>query len=208
MSFYEQLFDNNKKWAAEKLNEDEKFFENMAKGQEPPLLWIGCADSRVPANLITGTDAGDVFVHRNVANMIVHTDLNMLTVLDYAVNVLKVKHVIVCGHHGCGGVLAAMSNKQYGLIDNWLRSIKDVYAMHEETLDAITDVTERGKKFVQLNAIEQVKNLAKTSIIQSSWKNNSGLQLHAWVFDLESGLVTDLEADMSDSSKLPEVNRL
>ena len=151
MNFYDQLIENNRKWVASKLQEDPEYFTSLANGQKPPLLWIGCADSRVPANEITGTKPGEVFVHRNIANMVVHTDMNMLSVLDYAVNVLRVKHVIVCGHYGCGGLEAAMGHKQFGLIDNWLRHIKDVYRMYSKELDKIEDTQERLRRFVEVN---------------------------------------------------------
>lgn len=166
--FYKSLLDNNKNWVASQLATDPEYFEDMAKGQNPPILWIGCADSRVPASQVTGTKPGEIFEHRNIANMIVHSDMNMLSVLDYGVNMLEVSHVIVCGHYGCGGILAAMSNKQFGLIDNWLRDIKDVYRTHHVELDAIEDKTERANRFVELNVVEQVFDLCKTSIIQNA----------------------------------------
>ena len=162
---YDNLLKWNKEWVEETLKEDVDYFKKLAKGQSPPILWIGCADSRVPANQITGTNPGDIFVHRNIANMVIHTDMNMLCVLDYAVSVLKVKHVIVCGHYGCGGVLAAMSHKQYGLIDNWLRHIKDVYRTYASELDLLKNEEERGKRLVELNVVENVYNLCKTSEI-------------------------------------------
>ncbi|NQW79056.1 MAG: carbonic anhydrase, partial [Chitinophagaceae bacterium] len=167
---YKKLLDNNKKWVKEQLVLDPQYFENLAKGQTPEYLWIGCSDSRVPANTITGTDPGEMFVHRNIANMVVHTDMNMLSVISYAVQVLKVKHIIVCGHYGCGGILAAIGNKQVGLIDNWLRHIKDVYRYHHKELDAIADENERAKRFVEVNVMEQVHDLGKTSIVQNAWK--------------------------------------
>ena len=204
-SLIEQLIDNNKAWAKSITEQNPEFFKESAKGQAPPILWIGCADSRVPANEIIGKGPGEVFVHRNVANMVVHTDMNMLTVLDYAVNVLKVKHVIVCGHYGCGGVLAAMSNKQFGLIDNWLRNIKDVYRLHQEELDAIKDDEERGRRYVELNVIEQVYDLGKTSIIQNSWRTRQAPTIHGWVYELANGLIHDLNVNISDNSNLSEV---
>jgi carbonic anhydrase len=202
---YDQLIENNKQWVQKKLNEDADFFKKLAAGQKPPILWIGCADSRVPANEITGTNPGEVFVHRNIANMVVHTDMNMLSVLDYAVNVLKVQHVIVCGHYGCGGVLAAMSNQQFGLIDNWLRHIKDVYRFHQKELDAIKDEDARGRRFVELNVIEQVNDLSKTSIIQNAWKAGDGPMVHGWVYELSNGLIQDLNVSVSDSDSLEKV---
>ncbi|RZJ28174.1 MAG: carbonate dehydratase, partial [Flavobacterium sp.] len=194
--FYKQILDNNKEWVEKTLSKDPNYFEHLAKEQKPPLLWIGCSDSRVPANEIIGAKPGDVFVHRNIANMVVHSDMNMLSVLDYAVNVLKVKHVIVCGHYGCGGVKAAMGNSSIGIIDNWIRHIKDVYRLHHTYLDSIMDENERFKKFVELNAKEQVFDLAKTSIVQSAWKSGQELTLHGWVYGLNSGYVTDLNVNL------------
>ena len=193
---YLKLLDNNKKWVQKMLEKNPDFFTNLLGVQTPEYLWIGCSDSRVPANEITGTQPGEVFVHRNIANMVVHTDMNMLSVLDYGVNVLHVKHVIVCGHYGCGGVLAAMGNKQFGLIDNWLRHIKDVYDKHRKELDAITDENERGRRFVELNVIEQVLDLSKTSIIQNSWQNHKRPSIHGWVYDLGTGIIKDLNVLM------------
>jgi carbonic anhydrase len=206
--FYKKILDNNKKWVESQLALDKDYFKDLAKGQQPPLLWIGCSDSRVPANEIIGAKPGEVFVHRNIANMVIHSDMNMLSVLDYAVNVLKVKHVIVCGHYGCGGVKAAMGNQSIGLIDNWIRHIKDVYRLHEHYLDTIEDEEERFNKFVELNAQEQVFDLAKTSIVQNAWRNGQELSLHGWTYGLNSGYVTDLGVNMSSNSELDEVYRL
>ncbi|WP_136668491.1 carbonate dehydratase [Flavobacterium sp. H122] len=206
--FYKKILDNNKKWVNDKLNQDPNFFEDLAKGQTPPLLWIGCSDSRVPANEITGTKAGEVFVHRNIANMVVHSDMNMLSVLDYAVNVLKIRHIIVCGHYGCGGVKAAMGNGSYGVIDNWIRHIKDSYRFNKEKLVAIENEDERFNRFVELNVKEQVLNLAKTSIVQTAWKNGQELSLHGWVYGLNSGYVTDLEVNFSKNDDLHEMYQL
>ncbi len=206
--FYKKILDNNKKWVETSLASDPNFFADLAKGQTPPLLWIGCSDSRVPANEIVGAKPGEVFVHRNIANMVVHTDMNMLSVLDYAVNVLKVKHVIVCGHYGCGGVKAAMGNQSIGIIDNWIRHIKNVYRLHNTYLDSIQDETERFNTFVELNVKEQVFDLAKTSIVQGAWKNNQDLTLHGWVYGLNSGFVTDLNVNISSENDLDEVYQL
>jgi carbonic anhydrase len=202
---YKKLLNNNKKWVVKQLKTDPNYFEDLAKGQSPEYLWIGCSDSRVPANEITGTKPGEIFVHRNIANMVVHTDMNMLSVLSYAVEVLKVKHVIVCGHYGCGGVLAAMGNKQYGLIDNWLRHIKDVYRLHATQLDAIEDATQRGRRFVELNVMEQVLDLTKTSIVQNAWKNKQPLHLHGWVYDIHDGNIKDLEVTIKSAEDLHAV---
>ncbi len=203
--FYKQLIENNREWVSSKLNEDADFFKRLASGQKPPLFWIGCADSRVPANEITGTQAGEVFVHRNIANMVVHSDMNMLSTLDYAVNVLKVQHVIVCGHYGCGGVAAAMGNDQFGLIDNWLLHIKDVYRLHQTELDDITDKDERSKRFVELNVIEQVYDLGHTSIVQNAWRDRQRPHLHGWVYDINNGLIKDLGVNVSDNNAFREV---
>ncbi|WP_353084690.1 carbonate dehydratase [Flavobacterium sp.] len=206
--FYKKILDNNKKWVENQLALDPEYFKDLAKGQQPPLLWIGCSDSRVPANEIIGAKPGEVFVHRNIANMVIHSDMNMLSVLDYAVNVLKVKHVIVCGHYGCGGVKAAMGNQSIGLIDNWIRHIKDVYRLHEHYLDTIKDEEERFNKFVEVNAQEQVFDLAKTSIVQNAWRNGQELTLHGWTYGLNSGYVTDLGVNMSSNEDLDEVYQL
>ena len=206
--FYKKIIENNKKWVEDQLVNDKEYFKDLAKGQQPPLLWIGCSDSRVPANEIIGAKPGEVFVHRNIANMVVHTDMNMLSVLDYAVNVLKVSHVIVCGHYGCGGVKAAMGNQSIGLIDNWIRHIKDVYRLHEEYLNSIKDDDDRFNKFVEINVQEQVFDLAKTSIVQNAWRNGQNLTLHGWAYGLNSGYVTDLGVNMSSNNELDEVYRL
>jgi carbonic anhydrase len=189
MKSYDKLLLENKAWAAEKLMEDPHFFKRLADLQTPEFLWIGCSDSRVPANEITGTKPGEIFVHRNVANMVVHTDLNLLTVLDYAVNHLKIKHIIVCGHYGCGGVKASMTNHNFGIINKWLRNIKDVYRFHQEEVDQIKDEDDRINRMVELNVQEQVMNLAKTSIVQKAWKNSKSPDLHGWVYGLKDGLI-------------------
>ena len=206
--FYKKIIENNKKWVEEKLQISPEYFNNLAEGQQPPLLWIGCSDSRVPANEIIGAEPGEVFVHRNIANMVIHTDMNMLSVLDYAVNALKVKHVIVCGHYGCGGVKAAMGNSSIGVIDNWVRHIKDVYRFHQNELDNILDEKDRFNKFVELNVKEQVFDLAKTSIVQSAWKNGQELSIHGWVYGLNSGYVTDLGVNFSCDKDLDDVYQL
>jgi carbonic anhydrase len=206
--FYNKILERNKKWVEETLALDPNYFKDLAKGQSPPLLWIGCSDSRVPANEIIGAKPGETFVHRNIANMVIHSDMNMLSVLDYAVNVLKVKHVLVCGHYGCGGIKAAMGNDSVGIIDNWIRHIKDVYRLHKDELDAIEVETERFNRFVELNVIEQVFDLAKTSIVQSAWKNGQELSLHGWVYGLNSGFVTDLNVNFSCDRDLDDVYQL
>lgn len=202
------LLENNKNWVASKLAIDPSYFDKLSNSQNPEYLWIGCSDSRVPANQITGTLPGDIFVHRNIANMVVHSDMNMLSVLSYAVEVLKVKHIIVCGHYGCGGVLAAMQNKQFGLIDNWLRHIKDVYRYHHKELDAIADETQRARRFVEVNVMEQVHDLCKTSIVQNAWKNNQPLHVHGWVYDIRDGIIKDLNVSFTCTKDLHKVYHL
>ena len=205
---YKRLIENNKNWVADQLQLDPAFFEKLSKGQSPEYLWIGCSDSRVPAESITGTDPGEMFVHRNIANMVVHSDMNMLSVLSYAVDVLKVKHIIVCGHYGCGGVMAAMKNQQFGLIDNWLRHIKDVYRFHNKELDAIQDETLRARRFVELNVQEQVHDLGKTSIVQNAWKRDQPLHLHGWAYDIHDGLIHDLGVNFTCTKDLHSVYHL
>ena len=205
---YLRLLENNKNWVREQLELDPDFFERLSKGQSPEYLWIGCSDSRVPANQITGTDPGEVFVHRNIANMVVHSDMNMLSVLSYAVDVLKVKHIIVCGHYGCGGVIAAMKNQQFGLIDNWLRHIKDVYRYHHVELDAIKDEDLRARRLVEVNVQEQVHDLGKTSIVQNAWKRNQPLHIHGWVYDIKDGLINDLKVTFTCTKDLHKVYHL
>jgi len=207
-NFYKSLLDNNKVWVSKNLEKDPDFFNRLAEGQQPPLLWIGCSDSRVPANEIIGAQPGEVFVHRNIANMVIHTDMSMLSVLDYAVNVLNVKHIIVCGHYGCGGVQAAMSNKHIGLIDNWIRHIKDVYRHHATELNAIAAEKDRFNRFVELNVEEQVFDLAKTSIVQGAWKKKKELHIHGWVYDIADGLINDLEVTIRNNETLGEVYKL
>ena len=205
---YLKLLDNNKKWVADQLSIDPSYFDKLAQSQHPEYLWIGCSDSRVPANQITGTQPGDVFVHRNIANMVIHSDMNMLSVLSYAVEVLKVKHIIVCGHYGCGGVMAAMENKQFGLIDNWLRHIKDVYRLHYKELNIIQDKKQKADRLVELNVIEQVQDLGKTSIVQNAWKREQPLHLHGWVYDVKDGLIKDLDVNFKGTDDLHSVFHL
>ncbi|MBC6111614.1 carbonic anhydrase [Pedobacter fastidiosus] len=193
----ETLLQGNKDWVEEMIQTDPEYFNILSAGQTPPVLWIGCSDSRVPANQITNTMPGDVFVHRNIANVVVHTDMNLLSVLDYSVNVLKVKHVIVCGHYGCGGVKAALGNKQVGIIDNWLRNIRDVYRMHDKEMNTIQDPEQKFDRLVELNAIEGAANVMNTSIIQNAWSNGQELSVHAWVYSLKTGLIKDLNVTSS-----------
>jgi len=192
MKAYEKLLLENKVWAAEKLVDNPNYFNRLAHIQTPEFLWIGCSDSRVPANEITGTQPGEIFVHRNIANMVVHTDLNLLSVLQYAVEVLKVKHIIVCGHYGCGGVKAAFSQKSLGMINKWLRNIKDVYRLHYDEIQAFETEDLKINRLVELNVMEQVMNLAKTSIVQTAWKNEQKPHLHGWVYGLENGIINPI----------------
>ncbi|MFN8350010.1 MAG: carbonate dehydratase [Flavobacteriales bacterium] len=206
MQSYQRLLLNNKVWAEDTVQKDPDFFHRLEKVQRPEFLWIGCSDSRVPANEITGTQPGEIFVHRNIANMVVHTDLNMLSVLQYAVEVLKVKHVIVCGHYGCGGVQAAMTHQSMGLINKWLRNIKDVYRLHKAEVDAQPDEQSRLDRMVELNVQEQVFDLMKTSIIQRAWKERGGPYLHGWVYRLSDGLVHTV-CDVEPGSEIDPIYR-
>ncbi|MGL4347010.1 MAG: carbonic anhydrase [Chitinophagaceae bacterium] len=204
MEYYKKLLDQNKEWVKQQLAIDPEVFNNLSKGQAPPVLWIGCSDSRVPANQITGTMPGEIFVHRNIANVVVHSDMNMLSVLDYAVNHLKVSHVIVCGHYNCGGVNAAMSNKDYGIINNWLLHLKDVYRIYQQELDAILDEEQRGRRFVELNVKEQVYNLLKTSIIQQAWNDTQLPYIHGWVYDIKTGIIKDLDITSNNQQNITD----
>ena len=208
MQVYNSLLKGNRQWVKEMTDKDPNFFSSLVASQTPEVLWIGCSDSRVPANQITGTQPGDIFVHRNIANMVVHSDMNLLSVLDYSVNVLKVKHVIVCGHYGCGGVKAAMGNGQNGIVDNWLRNIKDVYRLYSDELDAIENENDRFKRLVELNVAEQVFNVSKTSIIQNNWKDRNYPVIHGWVYSLETGLIKDLEVSIDNQRDLPPIFRM
>ncbi|HMI03785.1 MAG TPA: carbonic anhydrase [Pedobacter sp.] len=205
---YEGLLQGNKDWVANTLKEDPDFFKRLSAGQTPPVLWIGCSDSRVPANQITNTMPGDIFVHRNIANVVTHTDMNLLSVLDYSVNVLKVKHIIVCGHYGCGGVNAALGDKQVGLIDNWLRNIKDVYRMHEREMSTIKDPQRKSDRLVELNAIEGAANIMSTSIVQNAWAAGQELSVNAWVYSLSTGLIKDLNVSASNADDVSPVFKM
>ena len=210
MESYQRLLLANKNWAAQKLQVNPEYFEKLSENQTPEFLWIGCADSRVPADQVTGTQPGEIFVHRNVANLVVHTDLNMLSVLQYAVEVLKVKHILVVGHYQCGGVKAAMTNKDYGLINKWLRNIKDVYVKHQPELDEITDEDSKFDRMVELNVMEQAYNLAKTTIVQKAWHTTDGdyPQIHGWVLDLHTGLIKSMiEIKPGETDKIEEIYR-
>lgn len=195
---YEQLLANNRRWVDEQLALDPDHFERLARGQSPAHLFIGCSDSRVNANELVGTHAGQLFIHRNIANLVVHTDMNLMSVLQFAVEVLEVEHVIVCGHYGCGGVAAAVDGTYHGLIDKWLRTIKDVYRIYHHELDAIEDPTRRHERLVELNVREQVYRLASTSFVQRRWGDDIAAHVHGWVYDIRQGVLTDLEIDPAD----------
>lgn len=202
---FKKILDGNREWMEFVKNDTSGRFQQLAKGQNPQILWIGCADSRVPANELTGNKPGEVFVHRNIANMCVHSDMNMLSVLDYAVNVLKVKHIIVAGHYGCGGVAAALSRRQFGIIDNWLCHIKDVYRIHAKEIDAIADMEKKADRLVELNVKEQVFNLCTTSIVQNAWKERDDLAIHGMVINIATGELIDTGNTFTNNSDLGEV---
>jgi carbonic anhydrase len=206
MKEYKKLLLSNKAWASERLDVDAHYFDDLSKDQNPLFLWIGCADSRVPAEEITHADPGEIFVHRNVANMVVHTDMNLLSVLQYAVEVLKIRHIIVCGHYNCGGVKAAMTNKDFGLINKWLRNIKEVYEKHYVELQAIENEQSRFNALVELNVKEQIQNLAKTTIVQKAWKNDQLPHLHGWVFDIHKGEIKEIINISAGEWKSPVFN--
>lgn len=205
MKYLPELFEANARWAEEMRAVDPGFFAGLAALQSPAYLWIGCSDSRVPANQITGLKPGEVFVHRNVANVVVHTDLNCLSVMQYAIEVLKVQHIIVCGHYGCGGVRAALEGPSHGLIDNWLRHIEDIRDWHNDFLTALPDDTTRWRALCELNVIEQVRNVARTTLVGDAWKRGQSLVLHGWIYGLEDGHLRDLETTLESGSMLDQV---
>ena len=195
------LFESNRAWARSIREHDPEFFQKLARQQNPNYLWIGCSDSRVPANQIVGLLPGELFVHRNVANVVVHTDLNCLSVMQFAVDVLKVQHIIVCGHYGCAGVKAALCQENLGLVDNWLRHVQDVREKHEAELAKISDVTQRHNRLCELNVSEQVVNVSQTSIVRDAWKRGQSLAIHGWIYGLQDGLLRDLDTTVADKSK-------
>lgn len=203
---YQKLLSGNKEWVKEKLLEDKNFFQRHSEGQTPNFLWIGCSDSRVHPGELTNTEKGEIFVHRNIANMVVHTDLNLMSVLQYAVEVLHVKHVIVCGHYGCGGVLASMDGKDRGLVNKWLRNIKEVHFKYKEELSKISDIQQKQDRLVELNVIDQVYNLAESTIIQKAWKNRK-VKIHGWVYDMKTGFIKELDTLVDDPENLHEIFR-
>jgi len=192
MQLLNQLFENNRAWAADMTRQDPDFFRRLAAQQSPEYLWIGCADSRVPANQIVGLLAGEMFVHRNVANVVVHTDLNCLSAIQYAVEALLVKHIIICGHYGCGGVLAALQDKNLGLIDNWLRHVQDVRVHHRAEIDALNTEAEQHARLCELNVIEQVNNVKQTTVVRDAWARGQSVTVHGWIYSLNDGLIRDL----------------
>lgn len=206
MDEYKKLLLGNKAWVAEKLAVSTDFFERTATTQSPTYMWIGCSDSRVPAEDVTGSEPGELFVHRNIANLVIHTDFNVMSVVQFAVEVLEVKHIIVCGHYGCGGVYNAMSNRSFGLINKWLRHIKDVYRNHRRDLETIGDQTRRLEKLVEYNVAEQVRNLAETSIVQQAWAKHQRPYLHGWVYDMRTGGLKEL-ALMKPGAEIEDIYR-
>ena len=206
MQLYHQVFENNKKWVATKLEQDQDFFEKLAKDQRPEFLYIGCADSRVPANEIMGLEPGDIFVHRNIANLVVNTDLNVQSVINYAVVYLRVRYIVVCGHYGCGGVKAAMQSQDLGILNPWLRNIRDVYRLHQDQLDAIPDEHERYNRLVELNVQEQCINVVKIASVQKRYYTEQHPTVHGWVYDLHNGLLKDLNLDME--AEISKIRRI
>jgi carbonic anhydrase len=208
MRILENLFDSNKKWAKKIKETDPDFFAKLSRQQNPEYLWIGCSDSRVPSNQIVGMMPGEIFVHRNIANVVIHTDLNCLSVIQFAVEVLKVKHIIVCGHYGCGGIKAALGKESYGLIDTWLRHIKDVYRYHQDKLDAIKDEQERLNLLCELNVIEQVANVCHTSIVQKAWESGQELSVHGWIYSIEDGILKNLDVCVDGACEISDTYRV
>jgi carbonic anhydrase len=202
MRILKNLFDNNRAWAAEMTRQDPDFFRRLARQQAPRYLWIGCSDSRVPANQIVGLLPGEMFVHRNVANVVVHTDLNCLSAIHFAVEFLKVEHIIVCGHYDCGGVLAALRDDKLGLADNWLRHVQDVRSKHQAQLDNLPEAA-RQQRLCELNAIEQAINVSKTTVVRDAWSRGQSLAIHSWVYDLRDGLLRDLDMCITNESEIP-----
>jgi carbonic anhydrase len=202
---FQRLIDGNRQWVKDMEEQKPGFFKKLAAGQNPEFLWIGCSDSRVPTNEVTNTLPGEIFVHRNIANLVINTDMNLMSVLQYAVEILKVKHILVVGHYGCGGVLAAMGSKKLGLIDNWIRNIKDVYTIHQEEISLIPTDKDRFNRLVELNVIEQVKNLAKTSVVQEAWSKGEYPIIHGIVYDVADGILKELNVRMKEQTDLNEI---
>lgn len=208
MRVLNNLFERNKIWAEKIKKSDPDFFKKLSTQQNPEILWIGCSDSRVPANEIVNLMPGEIFVHRNIANIVIHTDLNCLSVIHYAVEVLKVKHIIVCGHYGCGGIRSALDNREHGLIDNWLRHIKDVHRFHQEKIDALHDQNEKINLLCELNVIEQVANVCHTTIVQNAWKSGQELSVHGWIYSIENGILKDLDVCITGLDEISLTHRI
>ena len=208
MRVLKSIFDENRKWAENIKKSNPEFFLNLSKQQNPEYLWIGCSDSRVPANIITGLPPGSIFVHRNIANVVIHTDLNCLSVLQFAVDVLKIKHIIVCGHYGCGGIKAALENKQHGLIDNWLRHIKDIYRYHDAKLNTIADEQIKFNLLCELNVIEQVANVCHTTIVQNAWRLGRELAVHGWIYGVDDGILRDLDVCITSLDEISHIHKM
>ena len=208
MQILKHLFENNRKWSESRVQQDPEFFRRLSAQQSPEYLWIGCSDSRIPANQVIGLEPGEVFVHRNVANLVVNTDFNCLSVIQFAVEILKVKHVIVCGHYGCSGVKTAMSKSQMGLADNWLRNIRDIYAHHKIELTGIADEKLRYDRLAELNVIRQALNVCHTTIIQNAWARGQSLCIHGWIYELSDGLLRDLNCVISSPDQIDAAHRV
>jgi carbonic anhydrase len=208
MRILKHLFEQNKKWAEKLKKSKPDFFLNLSKQQNPEYLWIGCSDSRVPANQIVDVLPGQIFVHRNIANLVIHTDLNCLSVIQYAVEVLKVKHIIICGHYGCGGIQAAWENKEHGLIDNWLRNIKDIYRYHQTTIDGLQSEREKINLLCELNVVEQAANVCHTTIVQNAWKTGQKLAVHGWIYSIENGILKYLNVCITNSAEISHTHRI
>ena len=208
MQILKNIFEKNKKWAAKIKESDPDFFRKLSKQQNPEYLWIGCSDSRVPANEIVDMLPGEMLVHRNIANLVIHTDINCLSVIQYAVEVLKVKHIIVCGHYGCGGIKAAIDNREHGLIDNWLRNIKDVYRYHQAQIDSLKNEKEKFDLLCELNVVEQVSNICHTTIVQNAWKSGQELAVHGWIYRIEDGILKDLNVCITNLDAISQTHRI
>jgi carbonic anhydrase len=208
MKKLQNLLDSNRQWVEKITREDPHFFEKLAAQQAPEYLWIGCSDSRVPATQIVDLMPGNMFVHRNIANVVIHTDLNCLSVLQYAVEILKVKHIIICGHYGCGGVAAAIRNDQLGLIDNWLRNIKDIYQRHRKQFLALDSDAARVNLLCELNVIDQVSNVCHTTIVQNAWRRGDPIAVHGWIYDVHNGIVKDLDVSVTEVDQIPSIYRM
>ena len=208
MRILKNLFEKNRKWAEKIKDTEPHIFASLSKQKNPEYLWIGCSDSRVPANEIVDMIPGEMLVHRNIANLVIHTDINCLSVIQYAVEVLKVKHIIVCGHYGCGGIKAAMENKEHGLIDNWLRNIKDVYRYHQGQIDALKTEKEKYELLCELNVVEQVSNICHTTIVQNAWKSGQELAVHGWIYNIKDGILKDLDVCTTSLDAISQTHRI